>query len=356
MFCPSCENLMSEDSHYCGKCGMFLSKGSERIIHLGMDFGWIWRRSFGGFSSGFIGWIMVFIIMRMVKPDLGPVVSSLFAGIICGVFLGTVGGIIEESGYKAFVGGLLGAIGGGLGGILTLPLMSLFQGNERLYHLVVLITWAIGGLFIGAASGAIEKSRNKILAGMLFGLIGGGLGGFLGINFFGSVHAEFSLKSWISGRLAEGFYGGLVGAVLWFFIGFIEKVYIFKRREGLKNDKKICEACGKANLMYYWYCVACGKVLQMAAPRQKIRVTPYRGIERSINALKFMSWLFGVTGVIITPFILIIFLFQDVLLAFISVTFFILFSYFMVVGFRFSADLLSGFVSVASQKTESKVE
>ena len=94
MFCPSCENMMPDDLKYCSRCGMFLNKNSEKIVHLSLDFSWIWRRSWGGFASGFIGWIIVFIISRMVSRDIGPTMNNLFSGMICGVFLGTVGGII----------------------------------------------------------------------------------------------------------------------------------------------------------------------------------------------------------------------------------------------------------------------
>jgi hypothetical protein len=356
MFCPSCENLMADDSKYCGRCGMSLNKKSERLVHLSLNFSWIWRRSWGGFASGFIGWIIVFTISRMMKQDIGPVMINLFSGMICGVFLGTVGGIIEESSYKAFVGALLGTIGGALGGLINIPIREMVQSDPRLIPLSILATWAIGGGFIGATSGVIEKGRKKILAGALFGFLGGGVGGFLGSAFYGSVILQFAPQGWLLQRLAEGLSGGLVGAVLWFSIGLIEKLYIFRRHEDPTIEKKVCDVCGNQNALKFWYCLNCGHALQIAAPRQKIMVTPYRGMERIVNALKFTSWLFGVTGVITTPVVFLLFLLQDVFLAFISAVFFILFTYLMVVGFRFLADLLSCLVKISNTKAETPAQ
>ncbi|MHB9155525.1 MAG: hypothetical protein ACYC5N_07510 [Endomicrobiales bacterium] len=348
MYCPSCETLMPEDSKYCGRCGMFLNKKSERLVHVSLDFGWIWRRSWAGFAAGFIGWIIVFVISRMAKQDISPMMNNVFFGMICGAFLGTVGGVAEESAYKAVIGGILGIAGGALGGALNIPLAELVRGYERMLPLSILVTWAVGGTFIGMTSGLIEKNGKKVLAGAGFGLVGGAFGGFLGSIFYGSLMLEFESAGWFVARLAEGLSGGLVGAVLWFSIGMIEKLYIFRRREDPSLDKKVCDRCGRHNTLRSWYCVNCGSVLQSAAPRQKIPVTPFRGMERIVNALKFLSWLFGVTGVIATPVIFLVFLSQDVFLAFISTVFFILFTYLMVVGFRFVADLLSCLIRISS--------
>lgn len=348
MFCPGCENLMPDEDKYCGHCGMFLNKKSAKLVHISMDFAWIWRRSWGGFVAGFIGWIIVFVISRMVKQNIGDMMTNVFCGMISGAFLGTAGGIMEESAYKSLLGGIFGSIGGAIGGFLAIPIMHLLQGSEKMFSLSVLLTWAIGGAFIGATSGTIERSRKKIIAGVLFGFLGGAAGGFLGSIFYGSIHLEFQPQSWVASRISEGLSGGLVGAVLWFFVGLIEKLYIFRRREPAKLDKKVCEFCGKHNALKFWYCVSCGYVLQTAAPIQKMAITPFRGIERIINSFKFMSWLFGVTGVIVTPIVFLIFLLQDIVLALISVVFFILFSYLMVVCFRFVADMFSCVIKISS--------
>jgi hypothetical protein len=340
---------MPDNAKYCGHCGMSLNKRSERLMHLSNDFAWIARRGWAGFSAGFLGWLVAFIISRMVGQHLGEFMTNFFTGTICGVFLGTVGGIIEESAYKAFLGGLLGAVGGAVGGLINIPATQLLQGP-----LPILITWAVGGMFIGATSGIIEKRWKKVLAGMLFGLLGGAIGGYLGSIFYGSVHLEFEVKSWLGNRLAEGLSGGLVGAILWFFIGLIEKLYIFHRREEPRLEYKACDFCGKHNPLKSWYCGHCGHVLQISAARQKVETTPFHGMERVVNGLRFLSWLFGATGFITTPVVFIIFLVQDIFLAFVAAVFAVLITYLMVVGFRFAADMLTCFMRLSGALHDEK--
>ena len=356
MYCPSCESLMPDNSKFCGRCGMFLSDKSERLEKLRSDFAWIFRRSWGGFVSGFVGWILVFIISRMLKQDVGSLMNNTVTGLICGVFLGTAGGIIEESAYKAFCGGILGAIGGALGGLLNIPLMGIFSQSEALFPFSIMITWAIGGAFIGATSGIIERSGKKILAGVIFGFAGGAIGGYLGSVFYGSALIEFQPRSWMANRFAEGLSGGLLGASLWFVVGIIEKVYIFKRKEDPSLDIKECGFCSKKNPLKFWYCSDCGKSLPTAAPRQKVAVIPYHGIERVINAFRFLSWLFGVAGAITTPVIFVIFLFQDIFLAFIGIVFSVLFTYLMMLIFRFAADMLACFAKSSYPKAENAAQ
>lgn len=354
LFCPSCENQMPDTAKYCSHCGMFLDKRSERMVHLFQDFGWIWRRCWAGFAAGFVAWIITFIVARMLQNDPGSLINNLFSGMICGVFLGTVGGIIEESGYKAIVGGLLGTAGGAAGALLSLPMTQLALNYDSLAALPVLVTWAVGGAFIGASSGVLERDGRKIMAGALFGFVGGGIGGYLGSAFYGSMLIEFQPHTWVASRMTEGLSGGLVGAIVWFFVGVIEKAYIFKRYEDPKMEKKVCGHCGTANLLRAWYCTHCGRVLQTSAPRQKINVTPFRGMERIVNGLRFLSWLFGATGFISTPVIFVVFLMQDVFLALISAVFSILFTYLMVVGFRFIGDLLACLIRISSLKLDEK--
>lgn len=307
----------------------------------------------GWIASGFIGWIIIFIIIRIIGQNINPIIKDLVGGMICGVFLGTVGGIIEESAYKAFLGGILGTLGGAIGGLLNLPAKNIFQSSDFLSSLTIFLTWAIGGTFIGATSGIIERNKKKIFAGALFGLIGGGIGGFLGSVFYGSILIQFNPQSWLIKRLLEGSSGGLVGAVLWFSIGFIEKIYIFHRREEPKLEKKVCAFCGKQNQLNFWYCLSCGHPLPTAAPRQKMVLTPYRGMERVVNSFVFLSWLFGVTGVITIPVIFFVFLTQDIVLAFIIAILLILSTYLLVVVFRFLADILTTLMRASvSTKTE----
>jgi hypothetical protein len=341
---------MEDNAKYCGKCGMFLNKTSEVLVRISTNFAWIWRRSWAGFAAGFMGWIIVFIISRMIGKNISPMMNNMVGGMICGVFLGVVGGIVEESAYKAFWGGILGTIGGGLGGFFNIPVTNALGSFSYAYPLSILATWAIGGTLIGATSGIIERDLKKAIAGAVFGFFGGAAGGLLGSIFYGSLLLEFKPDSWIVSRFIEGASGGLVGAILWFCVGIIEKVYIFNRSEDSKLNNKKCVYCGASNDLTFWYCITCGKALQVAAPRQKMLITGYRGLERVANAFRFMSWLFGVTGVITTPVIFFVFLSQDMSLAFISAIFSILISYLLVVGFRSVSDFLSCLMKISCQK------
>jgi len=342
MYCPSCENLMSDDAKYCGHCGLVLNKKSLRLERLCTDVAWIWRRGWAGFAAGFTGWIIVFVISRIIGQNTPQAVSNLVSGMVCGVFLGVVGGIMEESLYKATIGGLLGCLGGATGGGINLCVSLLIGGTSRASSpFSILLTWACVGLFIGAASGIIERNRRKIIAGALCGLMGGLIGGLLGSLFYGSAQIEFKPEGWLVKRALEGLSGGLVGAVVWFFIGSVEKLYIFRRREDQKLGEKACDVCKHKNLLRFWYCVSCGSALQVEAPRKKLPATPLRGMERVEHAFRFLSWLAGATGVITAPIIFVLFLTQDFVLALISVVFTVLFFYLMVVLFRAVADFLS---------------
>lgn len=340
MHCPSCDNPMPDDYAYCGRCGLFLNKTSERAGRFGRDFSWIWRRGWGGFAAGFVGWIIVFFLSRMVGQNVGPLMNNVFAGMICGVFLGAAGGILESSAYKTVAGGLLGMAGGGLGGLLNIPLNNLFTG-AALYPVSVMLTWAAGGAAIGAASGIFEKNLKKTAAGALFGFVGGALGGYLGSVLYGSISLEFKPENWFVRRFSEGISGGMVGAVLWLFIGTIEKRYLFRRREDPSAGEKLCGSCGRQNPLHSWYCAHCGVPLQTEAPRQKLLITPFRGIERVANAFAFLSRLFIVTGIISAPVIFLAFLSQDVSLAFIGLVLTVLLAYLLVIVFRFFADVLA---------------
>jgi len=118
---------------------------------------------------------------------------------------------------------------------------------------------------------------------------------------------------WLIGRIFEFVSGGIVGVNIWFFIGFAEKLYIFRRRQLLEATKKICDYCQSENVLNAWYCAKCGSALQVAASYEKMHVTPYRGLERLSNAFNFMSWLAATSGILVAIVIFISFLFSNVL-------------------------------------------
>lgn len=347
MHCPSCEKQMPDTSAYCGRCGMFLNKTSSRMMNMSINVGWMLRRSMGGFTAGAISWIFAMALVRTVGLNSGPGLHSFLLCVITGIFLGTVGGIIEDSSYKAFLGGILGCIGGIIGAFVG-KVFGVIFAFEPLTTISFIPAWAVVGMAIGANSGIIEKSGRKIMVGMIFGMIGGALGGFIGLEMYGSLVADFMKKeaTWIIGRGIEAFSGGIFGAAFWLILGIVEKLYIFKRRLELKLDKKICDKCQTPNPLNFWYCIRCGAALQVAAPREKIKVTPFRSLERTINAFRFLSWLFGAAGIITTVVIFIVVLFQNPLFAFLGGLSIGLLSYLLVVLFGFIANLLSSVVKV----------
>lgn len=350
MFCPSCEKQMPDESGYCGRCGMFLNKASSNFMKLSINIGWILRRSMGGFAAGAVGWVFAMAVSRIVGVNSGPGLHEFLLCVIIGIFLGTVGGIIEDSSYKAFLGGILGCAGGIVGGLFSKIFSAVFSW-DALSTISFMPAWIVMGMFIGANSGIIEKSKRKIFVGMFFGMIAGALGGFMGIEMYGSMAADFVREgvTWSTVRGIEIFSGGIFGAAFWLVLGIIEKLYIFRRRLELKLDKKICDKCKAQNPLYYWYCIKCGAALQVAAPREKIKVTPFRALERAINGFRFMSWLFGASGIITACVIFIIFLisFRDnPLLAFLIGLSIALLSYLLVIVFSFIADMLSSLVKI----------
>jgi len=351
MLCPSCEKQMPDAGKFCGRCGLFLNKTSGKLLQLSINTGWIIRRSMGGFAAGAIGWVLAMAVVRTVGLNSGPGFHSFLLCVITGTFLGTVGGIIEDSGYKAFLGGLLGCVGGALGGILG-KILSVMFGGGPLTSVSFIPSWIVMGGVIGAVSGIVEKSGKKITIGVLIGMFGGGIGGFMGVEAYGSLVTDFMKEgsTWITGRSVEAFAGGTFGAAFWLVLGIIEKLFIFKRRWEGKIEQKTCDTCKTQNPLTYWYCIKCGAALQVAAPREKIKVTSFRSLERSINAFKFLSWLFGATGIITTIFVFIIVLFQNPLKNFmfailtglsIGLT-----SYLLVVIFGFIANMLSSVVKI----------
>lgn len=352
MYCPSCERQMPDDSSYCARCGMFLNKASKRLMQISINISWILRRSMGGFAAGAISWIFAMAVVRTVGINSGPGLHSFLLCAISGTFLGTVGGIIEDSGYKALVGAVIGCIGGSLGALLGGIIISML-GFEPLGSVSFIPAWIVMGMAIGSVSGIIEKSTKKIIVGMLFGVCGGVLGGFIGIELYGSLVTDFMKQdaTWVTGRGIEAFAGGVFGASFWMILGIIEKLYIFKRRIELKVDKKICDSCHTGNQITAWYCVNCGAALQVAAPREKIKVTSFRSLERTINAFRFLSWLFGATGIIMTLIIFFVVLFTNPIFAFLGGLSIALLSYLLVIFFHFTADLLSSLVKITDSFT-----
>jgi len=155
------------------------------------------------------------------------------------------------------------------------------------------------------------KNKKKIMVGVIAGFIGGAIGGGLGSGLYVSLLIDVNRPGWITSRFIEALAGAVVGMNLWFILGLVEKLYIFNRKQLLDATEKICDFCNTHNSLRAWYCKNCGKTLLVSAPVEKLKITPYRSLERISNAFKFISWLSAVAGVVLVLIIFIFLLFKN---------------------------------------------
>lgn len=314
MICPSCGNVSTPNDKHCSRCGLSLTIKSQRVFSAIGTFSWIMRRALGGMFAGIIGWMISQLLIQMGSSSSIPV--NLVVGCaVGGAFLGTVGGIIERSSYKAFLGGALGCIGGILGGLMNRPVYDMFINHTYVVSISHSFSWAMVGLFVGMSSGLIERNIKKVSVGLLAGIIGGALGGFLGFEVYAALLIDPDRFTWLTARVIDAIAGAVVGINLWFFIGLVEKLYIFNRKQLLQETVKTCDFCQTQNSLKSWYCKNCGKALQVSAPIEKLAITPYRSLERISNAFKFLSWLSAVAGIVLVVIIFVFLLFKDIRLA-----------------------------------------
>lgn len=329
MICPSCSERLQDSVKHCVHCGIAITRRSVQMARIVNNSAWVARRALGGFFAGAMGWLIAIAVSRVGfvtggggdHPSFTQILDFFpgqtpFPSAIAGCFIGTVGGMIERSAYKSFLGGLLGAIGGTLGGFSYPLVEGLLKGNIYAYSFSMASVWCITGAMVGLTSGLLEGTRSKILAGIGGGLIGGALGGGIGSQMYGAMLMSLGSPDktpWLLSRALEFLAGGIVGVHVWFCLGFAEKLYIFQRRQLVEATKKVCDFCHFENTLNAWYCGQCGSALQVAATREQIRVTPFRGLERVSNALQFLSWLSATTGVVLAVVIFLSFLIQNFL-------------------------------------------
>jgi hypothetical protein len=210
--------------------------------------------------------------------------------------LGAVEGMMEESSLKTVRGGLTGALGGILGSLLAIGVVR--WSNPSAGLAAVVATWAVAGCGIGAVSAWMERRRERILIGMVAGLLGGALGGFLGYQMYASL-MDIARPEWGVKRLIEGSTGAILGAVYWAVLGAMQKFFIFKRRTIQNVSYKECDRCHHANVLKAWYCAACGAVLQVAAPPEKLELPRRPSLARLVAAFQFLARLAGTTCAVI---------------------------------------------------------
>ncbi len=244
------------------------------------------------------GWWIIPAASRAAGSGLSQTSHLLMTGALGGLFLGTVEGMMEESTLKTLVGGLIGLLGGFLGATLgAWVLRSVTSSSSGMT--AVVSTWAVAGLAIGMVSAWLERKPARILAGAAAGLLGGALGGWLGYQMYASLTDIAKPGLWGLKRAIEGSTGAILGAVLWFVLGMAEKVYIFKRRTLKSGEKKVCELCHETSAMNAWYCAQCGTVLQVAASPENLELPKRRSLARLISACQFLGRLSGTASVVI---------------------------------------------------------
>jgi hypothetical protein len=108
MICPSCSETLPESVRHCVHCGIAITRRSVQMAKIINNFGWVARRSLGGFFAGALGWILAIAVSRTIQFESVSTVSltqllDFFPGrtvvpsAIAGCFIGTVGGMIERS-------------------------------------------------------------------------------------------------------------------------------------------------------------------------------------------------------------------------------------------------------------------
>jgi len=142
--------------------------------------------------------------------------AGLVIGGIIGFFLNAAGPLRDGAWLKlarvASWGALAGAIGGAAGLLLGEVVIGWFQGGL----LGRAVSWAVLGLGIGASQGVAYRSRQRLV----YGLIGGGLGGLVGGYLFEALRQRMGDRY----TLSQGLGIVILGAGLGLFLALVEEV------------------------------------------------------------------------------------------------------------------------------------
>lgn len=369
MICPSCSESLTDRPEHCTHCGIAINHRSVQVAKMIGNFGWVARRSLGGYFAGAVGCTVAIAVARTMQfesasTDAFARMLDYFPGqipvstAVAGCFIGAVGGMIERSTYKCFLGGILGALGGMLGSLAYPHFKQIFTGYLYNYSFSMAGAWGITGAMLGLTSGILEGTKSKILAGTLGGLVGGMIGGGVGAQMYGAMLVEIHGRenlSWTIGRGLELASGGVVGVLQWFVLGIAEKLYIFKRRQLVEGSKKVCDHCHTENGLRAWYCAHCGAALQVAATRDQISVTPFRGLELISNAFQYMSWLAATTGVVLAVVVFMSFIAQNFIFAVFGSLLVALVIYIVAVIFKGLSDSIRMGIQVSEKLSKENV-
>lgn len=170
-----------------------------------------------GAWGGFIAWLLLDPLLGLepANPYLDALLNGAIVGVCVGALIGGFGGIVERSLGQFLRGVSSGLIMGLLGGAIGLVLGEfLFQAFGQITP-VRAIGWAIFGVAIGAGEGLVARSWRR----MLFGLLGGFVGGLLGSFVFVGVRQALALPGF---SRALGFT--ILGALIGLFVGLVPVV------------------------------------------------------------------------------------------------------------------------------------
>ncbi len=170
--------------------------------------------------TGVIGAFVAWIFSHLTGLEL-----SWVNWLILGAFIGMARGI-EKKSLRLLV---LGVIAGGVGGLLGGWIYLARPGGtvvDMEYIALAGLGWAILGALIGLSQGLVEKSRRKIICGIIVGAISGVVAMFLWgmvvdyianlVGLWGSVLME----------------GSIAGMSIWVFITFVS---IMGGKENVSN-------------------------------------------------------------------------------------------------------------------------
>jgi hypothetical protein len=236
--------------------------------------------------------VVIPAVSRAAGASLSQSSHFLLSGGLGGFFLGSSEGMLEESTLKSIRGGVAGLLGGLIGSIIASWVVR--GGSDSAGMIAVVATWAAAGGAIGLVSALMERKPARVAAGFAAGLLGGALGGWLGYQMYASL-MDIAKPEWELKRMIEGSTGAILGTVLWAILGLGEKVFVFRRKIVHNVSYKECDACHHANVLRAWYCAACGAVLQVSAPPEKLELPRRPALGHFIAACQFLGRLSALT-------------------------------------------------------------
>lgn len=329
MRCAQCDSSVLEGSRYCGFCGV-------NFVLTGLA--WALRRALGGGLIAAAGWIFIRLTFLREAPEVPSMMHFCLEGILIGFFLGIPGGILERRPRLALSGAVGGIAGGILGGILSFWVLSsnlpfLTPQNRRLASDTLL--WGLLGMGVGA--GFLSSKILGGASGMLAGIVGGLVGGQLAIA---SGITKLTLL-WTGGGVSEAFAGFVVGGFLWAALALAQRF----SPEGLREagSTLLCKVCRAENFSKNRYCTQCGLPMSGGS-----RLAPkrYGALRRFTGGFRFLGRLSLILGTLSTLGLFGLYIFKDVLIAFVASLACALFAYLLFVSLNAASEIIHLFLDI----------